>query len=208
MNEYYGVASTPTEDFLAHYGIRGMKWGVRKSIADGNGRRLNRHYNAAVRRLQKLTARSDKELVNQAKKQNARNTIANTLAGGAGSGLMTYAINSHLPTPTRLKVAGIVGGAMAGVNALSGGIQQGMLSRWGSKKGNAKQVAKRNEWEREMRNAFKGTKYANKIDSAKVGIKRNIENIKNDFNPARMTNGASKSKRRGYKQKNSQYRRY
>lgn len=32
MNEYYGIASTPTEDFLAHYGVKGMKWGVRKAI--------------------------------------------------------------------------------------------------------------------------------------------------------------------------------
>lgn len=33
MNEYYGIASTPTDDFLAHYGIKGMKWGVRKAIS-------------------------------------------------------------------------------------------------------------------------------------------------------------------------------
>ena len=26
-NEYYGVATTPTSDFLAHYGVQGMKWG-------------------------------------------------------------------------------------------------------------------------------------------------------------------------------------
>lgn len=34
MNEYYGIASTPTDDFLAHYGIKGMKWGVRKFAKD------------------------------------------------------------------------------------------------------------------------------------------------------------------------------
>lgn len=30
LAEYYGV-STPTSDFIAHYGVTGMKWGVRKS---------------------------------------------------------------------------------------------------------------------------------------------------------------------------------
>lgn len=32
MNEYYGASTTSTEDFLAHYGVKGMKWGVRKMI--------------------------------------------------------------------------------------------------------------------------------------------------------------------------------
>lgn len=36
MSEYYGV-TTPTNDFLAHYGIKGMRWGVRKYL-DNNGR--------------------------------------------------------------------------------------------------------------------------------------------------------------------------
>lgn len=27
MSEYYGI-STPSSDFLAHYGVKGMKWGV------------------------------------------------------------------------------------------------------------------------------------------------------------------------------------
>lgn len=32
MNKYYGVPSTSSEDFLAHFGIKGMKWGIRKAI--------------------------------------------------------------------------------------------------------------------------------------------------------------------------------
>ena len=37
MNDYYGV-STPTDDFIAHYGIKGMKWGVRKFTSDISGK--------------------------------------------------------------------------------------------------------------------------------------------------------------------------
>lgn len=53
-NEYYAIASTPTDDFLAHYGIKGMKWGVRRAIARGNERALNRHFRKAAKKLAKL----------------------------------------------------------------------------------------------------------------------------------------------------------
>lgn len=34
--------STETEDFLEHYGVKGMKWGVRKSDVDGVTRKVSR----------------------------------------------------------------------------------------------------------------------------------------------------------------------
>lgn len=58
-NEYYGAATTPTEDFLAHYGIKGMKWGVRKAIQSGNEKRLARQYAKAEKKLAKLQKRAD-----------------------------------------------------------------------------------------------------------------------------------------------------
>ena len=57
-NEYYGAASTPNEDFLAHYGVKGMKWGVRKAIERGNSRALARQYRKASRKLAKLEKRA------------------------------------------------------------------------------------------------------------------------------------------------------
>ena len=184
MSEYYGV-STPTSDFLAHYGIKGMKWGVRKAIESGNRARLDRHYARASKKLQTLMARSDKELISQAKKKNISQTIGNTAIGGLGSGAMTYAINNHLPAAERLKWSAIVGGAAAGANALAGGINQARLARWGSNSGNAKMVAKRKAWEKEMRSTFKGTPYAKQINRTKSNIARTISIAKNAENPAR-----------------------
>ena len=52
MSEYYGV--TRSTDHLAHYGIKGMKWGVRKAIARGDQRKLDRHFRKAAKKLAKL----------------------------------------------------------------------------------------------------------------------------------------------------------
>ena len=57
-NEYYGAPSTPNENFLAHYGIKGMKWGVRKAIDRGNDRALSRQYRKAEKKLAKLEKRA------------------------------------------------------------------------------------------------------------------------------------------------------
>lgn len=41
MNEYYGI-TTPTDDFIAHWGVKGMKWGVRKARPVSNGRPVSK----------------------------------------------------------------------------------------------------------------------------------------------------------------------
>ena len=53
-NEYYGAPTTPTSDYLAHYGVKGMKWGVRKAIESGNTRKLARQFRKAEKKLAKL----------------------------------------------------------------------------------------------------------------------------------------------------------
>ena len=51
MNEYYGIATTPMDDYLAHYGVRGMKWGVRRAIKSGNEKLLDKHYKKESRKI-------------------------------------------------------------------------------------------------------------------------------------------------------------
>jgi hypothetical protein len=44
-----------TQDYLEHYGKKGMKWGVRKKIV-GSGRKVQKFRKANTRRAQKLDA--------------------------------------------------------------------------------------------------------------------------------------------------------
>ena len=53
MSEYYAVVRST--DHLAHYGVKGMKWGVRRALAKGNQRALDRNFRRAARKLKKLT---------------------------------------------------------------------------------------------------------------------------------------------------------
>lgn len=88
QNEYYGVASTPTEDYLAHYGVKGMKWGVRRALSSKHAdRKLARQYRKASKKLEKLSKRADIGI--QSKRAKKFGVVAG-ISGGiglAGAGL-------------------------------------------------------------------------------------------------------------------------
>ena len=52
MNSYYAVERA--SDHLEHYGVKGMRWGVRKAITSGNDKALYKHYRKAAKKLAKL----------------------------------------------------------------------------------------------------------------------------------------------------------
>lgn len=54
---YYSVERST--DHLEHYGVKGMKWGVRKALQKGDSRALRRQYNKAVKKLAKLEKRGN-----------------------------------------------------------------------------------------------------------------------------------------------------
>ena len=90
-NSMYAVERS--DEYLAHYGIKGMKWGVRKALESGNNKALMRHYRKASRKLAKLEARA----------ANGEKYRRRAIAAGAGA-------------------AGAAGLAIAGTKGVSAGL--------------------------------------------------------------------------------------
>lgn len=111
-NEYYGAVSTPTTDFLAHYGVRGMKWGVRKAIQRGDRKAVSRQFRKAMRKLERLNEKANLQKQKEvAAKHNKRARIA---AGVGAAGIGTIAGNNYAARKV-LEAAGSLPGNYNGV---------------------------------------------------------------------------------------------
>lgn len=142
---YYGIQRS--DEYLAHYGVRGMKWGVRKAIERGDRAALGHHYLKAQRKLAKLT-----EQANTGRGIGSRRAAIGALTSAALSGAGTYAIN-------RIQGASPLNAAKtAGLAAVAGGAGGGILNSGRATRAEMMNArARRDAWKREMDRTFKGT---------------------------------------------------
>jgi len=173
MSEYYAVQRS--DEYLAHYGVKGMKWGVRKAIADGNGRRLDRHYRKALNKMKKLNTKANIQRSKQEYKGRMSDAasigVPGVAAGALGAGWRALEKAKNVKGiaygvgPGLLPFVHTSGSVMAlgGLAAGAGGYQlaKGLAAKHRTtKKGHAKAVQKQQKFRKAMGEAFKGTKYA------------------------------------------------
>lgn len=165
MAEYYAVERSP--EYLAHYGIKGMRWGVRRALEKGNMQKLASHYARAIRKNSILKERTNRKAQKEEAKSYAAGGAA-LLGAGALGGLASYGlIKAQTPLNRAVnKFAGTTGGTymvptgligMSGLSAAGGlaSLGAGAASAYRStKRGNKKAIEKQKRFNQEMNKLF------------------------------------------------------
>lgn len=168
MSEYYAIIRSNSE--LQHYGVRGMKWGVRRAIDTGNQKKLDKHFQKAAKKLAKL-----QDIGLNPKKYAAKATAYGAAAAGtgtiAGNGLWFRYNYRKVSTPYAKKAQQVVfddkdlmrspwarGAVAAATVGLAAKSAQNAYRAANASKYRQKAV----NFREAMNDAFKGTKYQNK----------------------------------------------
>ena len=93
MSEYYAVIRST--DHLAHYGVKGMHWGVRKAIEKGNAKRLERNYRKAAKKLKKLNEKANVGIQNENAEKYNKMAKRSAKIGAAGFGGLAGLIGAN-----------------------------------------------------------------------------------------------------------------
>lgn len=170
MSNDYMYAIDRSDEYLSHYGVKGMKWGVRKAIASGNSRALARQYRKASRKLAKLESRAANTKTYKRRAIKAAAGAA-ALGGAAVAGTQGFATGvnalktggkalgtsienlgasignyskAHPNNKHLPTIAGAVAGSGSAVRRTAeklGGVSQG-IADWGAQSGNVTNAAK------------------------------------------------------------------
>lgn len=177
MAEYYAVERS--QEYLEHYGIKGMRWGVRKAKERGDSKRLAKHYAKAKKKYDKLMAKANiARAANNAYAHRAIGRVTGGLTGiqaGLSGALIAEGGKSALPLAAFFTGPSAVATGIAGANYLKN-------KRRMSSKGHEKAVKKVKEWESEVNKAFKGT-------SREKLAKEFINNYKDDYSITELKKG-------------------
>ena len=182
MSEYYGI-STPSSDFFMHYGVKGMKWGVRKAIEKGDNKKLDKQYKKALHKIQKLNTKANIKKSKQEYKDrmDGAKALAGTGALLAGTSLGLKAVGDAMNTRAYIiggpfgfmdtkngyKVFAPAGAALGLAGAYQAG--KGMAAKYRTtESGNKKAKIKAKEFRNQMAEVFKNTKYKELPDSYKM----------------------------------------
>jgi hypothetical protein len=147
MPDYYAIERSP--DYLEHYGIKGMKWGIRKAIESGNSRALSRQYRKAQKKLAKL----EKQAANGKKyaKRAAALGVGAAAAGGlAAAGTAGVSRLVRKAGSTGAQIGRATGGLMERVGdaaytyARTPGNRNTTLGKWGTRYGKQLRTAGQN----------------------------------------------------------------
>lgn len=102
MNYYAIERST---DYIEHYGIKGMRWGVRRAIQSGNDKKLEKQYKKAQKKLKKLSQKADpvfqrNEQIKYEKASKGARTAGRVALGiaTAGTGLISGVNHIYKPS--------------------------------------------------------------------------------------------------------------
>ena len=184
-NDYYAMPSTSKDGCLMHYGVKGMKWGVRKRI-DPVGRcrphsagfkkvkdklsQLSRE-NREINKVQKAQAKGQKRKVRKAYEKAAEKLEQLSLDANRdyqrGQNSQMKEDQSRMfwwsDDSGRLTGLGLRGNmAVRAMNRVDGRKSRKLMSD----KGHAKAVKVRNEYAKHMAKVFSGTAYSRQAKAA------------------------------------------
>ena len=167
MAKYYGI--TRSHEYLAHYGIKGMRWGVRKAIEKGNTEALLKHYRKTANKLNKLKKKTN--LSDAARTQYLGRFFGR--GGGAVAGIQTGLIGGVAAADAArhgvkalegvAPLAGLLVGPAA-ITSAAGGVAYLKGKKRMSSKGHAKNVQKVQEFASAAKDAFKNTPHEKDIN--------------------------------------------